>query len=293
MWDEKEISQLLEEYNGKKPWHKRASIWVAAAIVPTALMVNIVAPTVKTFAAERVYAQTVAEQELVTDFTALSKHVQPSSDVNAIIYFNLPETWQINAVTINQETYELHSGHDAYLVKLTAPEELGHWEVALEQVTVYDGALYHEVMIGKEIVIDVETHVPHFEEVHPEKPKVQEDGQGAQEVQHDTYQVGEKAKTDMKFKTSEGDKIKQLEKYVLGDDKNLFKKIVKFKEKPEFLSEHGEVVGVVFQNTLYPATIQADGQLQIYGLDAATALVDLQYIVYEDGSIVPAPSFSF
>lgn len=294
MWDETEISQFLAEYSGKKPWHKRAIVWMAAAIVPAALMVNIVAPTVKTFAAERVYAQTIAEHEFVDEFTALSKHVLPQSEVHVIMYLNLPEAWEIQAVTINHENYELHPGYDSYLVKLTAPTELGHWEVTLDEMTIFDGALYHEVMINKAITIEVETHIPHFEEVHPEKPTVQADGADAQDGHYDSnYQVSEKIKTDTKFKTSEGDKIKQIEKYVLSDDKNLLKKVVKFKEKPEVLSDHGEIVAVVYQDVLYPATIQENGELQIYGLETAATTIEIQYFVYEDGCVVPVHVFLF
>lgn len=294
MWDEKEIEQCLAEYCiGKKSWHRRVVVMLAAAIVPMALMINIIAPTVKTFAAERVYAQTVAEHKFVQNFTTLRKHVLPNSNVYAIIYLNLPETWQISTMTINQQSYELQPGHDCYLIKLTTPKELGHWEVKLDKINIFDGELYHEIMIEQTELLEVETHMPHFEEVHPEKPQIQSDNQDSQDYQQDTnYQVGEKIKFDARFKMSEGERIKQIEKYEL-DDESVFRRTIKFKEKPEFLSEHGEIVAIVLHNLLYPAVVQPDGQLQIYGLDSTGIIEQIQYVIYEDGCVVPASRFIF
>ncbi|MGL4952467.1 MAG: hypothetical protein ACRC5Q_01520 [Culicoidibacterales bacterium] len=288
MWDEVEEIEIEEQFT-KKAWYIRTAIWGAAVIVPAALIVNMTAPTIKTLAAERVYAQTVDAHEFVHEFAAITKHVLPQGTVKLIMYLDLPNTWTMSQVKINGVKYNLVAGHDSYLIELTAPTQLGHWDVTLETILVFDGAIFHDVPINQVTVIDVETHIPHFEEVHPEKPKVQQETGDTFDAQVDgDSQIAQKAKADYKFKVSEGEKIKAVEKYALTDEKNLLKKVMRLsKVKAELLPEHGKVVAVFIQETLYPATLENDGKLKVYGLPASKQTFEIQYFVYEDGYLAP------
>ncbi|MGL5383097.1 MAG: hypothetical protein ACRC17_11465 [Culicoidibacterales bacterium] len=286
MWEENEEQ---DEISYQQAWYKRVLFLGAAVIVPTALIINMAAPTIKTLAAERVYAQNVNVHEIVREFSALATHVLPQEKVKLIAYLDLPSTLELHQAQINGVTYDFLAGHDKYLVEVTAPAELGHWNVTLETIRVFDGAIFHDLPINITTVIDVEKHIPHFEEVHPEKPKVQQDTSDTLDIQTDSdSQLAQKAKVDYKFKVNEAEKMKAVEKYALTDEKNLLKKVMRLsKVKAELLPEHGKIVAVFIQETLYPATLESDGYLKVYGLPQSKQALEIQYFVYEDGYLAP------
>lgn len=289
MWVEHEIKELYEPIEAK-PWYKKAIVWFAAAVVPAALIINIVAPTLKTMAAERVYMQTLAEQDIVRDFATLNQHALPNSTVHVITYFNLPDEWHVSEMKINGDYYTVSPGFDSYLVQLTTPYETGYWYVNLEAVTVFDGAIYHEIETNQKTKIGVDNHVPHFEEVHPHKPKISEGNTTVDDHPDEADQsIQDSWKVSAKDKITEGEKIKSLEKYAMTEDKNLAKKMAKVqKDKFQLIPTHGPIVAVFIQDVLYPALINEDGALQIFGLPNNKQQATIDFFVYEDGHVEAA-----
>lgn len=278
----------FETYEDNK--RNKFAIWFGAIVVTSALFVNVCGPTFQTLASERIVETQQNTHEYIQKFSPLKEHVLPGNSIGIILQVALPTSVDIAYAIVNDTIYTFQSGYDSYHIQMQAPNEVGDFLITLQALGIINGDLQTEVAVNQTLHIGVEEHIPHFDEVHPEKPKVETSHDDAQlsDDTHDDPIAKNKSANKLKFHQLNKSNSHHIDKYALLDDRQLLKKQMKLsKIKIPHLSDHGSIVGVFIFDTLYPAKVDRDGSVHVLGLPSSIRTPQIQYFVYEDGYITP------